>query len=155
MADTRYLEPTTLAEVFDALEQYGDDARLLSGGTGLVNLMKQRLVLPECLIGLRRVPGLNLIQRENGALRCGRAGYPTGGRALPGVAGERIPADGDLQPRSNGAYPQCGHSGRRPGPRRPQPRPAGQPGGAGRVRSGGVARRHAGRAGPGVLSRLL
>ena len=71
MADTRYLEPTTLAEVFDALEQYGDDARLLSGGTGLVNLMKQRLVQPECLIGLRRVPGLNLIQRENGALRLG------------------------------------------------------------------------------------
>lgn len=71
MPDISYIEPTSLDEVFDALDRYGDDAKLLSGGTGLVNLMKQRLVQPACLIGLRRLPGLSEIQRENGVIRIG------------------------------------------------------------------------------------
>ncbi len=71
MADTAYLEPTTLEGVYDALDRYGDDARLLSGGTGLVNLMKQQLVQPACLIGLRRLPGLSDITFSQGAVQIG------------------------------------------------------------------------------------
>lgn len=52
-----YLAPSTLAEVFDALEKYGEDARLMAGGTGLVNMMKQRLVAPECLINISGLAG--------------------------------------------------------------------------------------------------
>jgi len=52
-----YLAPSTLAEVFDALDQYGEDARLMAGGTGLVNMMKQRLVAPECLINVWGLAG--------------------------------------------------------------------------------------------------
>lgn len=52
-----YVAPTTLEEAFDALDRYGEDARLLAGGTGLVNMMKQRLVAPECLIDISRLAG--------------------------------------------------------------------------------------------------
>jgi carbon-monoxide dehydrogenase medium subunit len=50
-----YIEPTTLEAALDALARYGDEAKLIAGGTGLVNLMKQRLVQPAYLIGLRRL----------------------------------------------------------------------------------------------------
>jgi len=50
-----YIEPATLEEALDALARYGDEAKLIAGGTGLVNLMKQRLVQPAYLIGLRRL----------------------------------------------------------------------------------------------------
>jgi carbon-monoxide dehydrogenase medium subunit len=50
-----YIEPPSLEEALDALARYGDEAKLIAGGTGLVNLMKQRLVQPAYLIGLRRL----------------------------------------------------------------------------------------------------
>ncbi len=71
MADVLYQEPETLDGVFDALQQYGDDALLLAGGTGLVNLMKQRLAQPSCLVGLRKVAALQGVQRSDGDLQIG------------------------------------------------------------------------------------
>lgn len=65
-----YLEPTSVDEVLDLLARYGDEAKLIAGGTGLVNLMKQRLVQPTYLIGLRRVPGLSEVQQGD-VLRIG------------------------------------------------------------------------------------
>jgi len=62
--------PTTLDEVFDLLQRYGDDARPLSGGTALVLLMQQRLATPEHLISLERIPELQQIE-ANGALKIG------------------------------------------------------------------------------------
>ncbi|MCE2487575.1 MAG: xanthine dehydrogenase family protein subunit M [Desulfurellaceae bacterium] len=55
MSPFEYIEPQTLEEALDALARYGDEAKLIAGGTGLVNLMKQRLVQPAYLIGLRRL----------------------------------------------------------------------------------------------------
>lgn len=72
MPDMQYFEPESLQEVFYLLERYEDDARLLAGGTGLINLMKQRLVLPGYLIGLRKLAKEHAgIQRENGGLKIG------------------------------------------------------------------------------------
>ena len=68
-----YVEPESLEEALALLEQHGEDAKVLAGGTGLVNLMKQRLVQPAYLIGLRqlaRVPELAEI-RPNGDLMIG------------------------------------------------------------------------------------
>ena len=55
MSPFEYIEPPSLEEALDALARYGDEAKLIAGGTGLVNLMKQRLVQPAYLIGLRRL----------------------------------------------------------------------------------------------------
>ncbi len=68
-----YVEPESLEEALALLEQHGEDAKVLAGGTGLVNLMKQRLVQPAYLIGLRRLahsPELAEI-RPNGGLTIG------------------------------------------------------------------------------------
>lgn len=55
MTPFEYIEPATMEEALEALAQYGDEAKLIAGGTGLVNLMKQRLVQPAYLVGLRRL----------------------------------------------------------------------------------------------------
>jgi carbon-monoxide dehydrogenase medium subunit len=52
------------------LAQHGDEAKVIAGGTGLVNLMKQRLVRPGFVIGLRALK-LLAITTENGGLRIG------------------------------------------------------------------------------------
>jgi carbon-monoxide dehydrogenase medium subunit len=70
MISFTYLEPASIDEALALLDRYGDEAKLIAGGTGLVNLMKQRLVQPTYLIGLRRIPGLGEM-RHNGALRIG------------------------------------------------------------------------------------
>ena len=70
MTPFTYLEPTSVDEALALLARYGDEAKVIAGGTGLVNLMKQRLVQPTYLIGLRRIPGLSGV-RHDGALRIG------------------------------------------------------------------------------------
>jgi carbon-monoxide dehydrogenase medium subunit len=52
------------------LAQHGDEAKVVAGGTGLVNLMKQRLVRPGFVVGLRALKPLTGIT-ENGGLRIG------------------------------------------------------------------------------------
>ena len=72
MIDFEFHSPTSLDEAFDLLDQYGDDARVMSGGTALVLMMKQRLAQPGHVIGLRRIPGLASVASDgNGAVRVG------------------------------------------------------------------------------------
>lgn len=70
MTPFTYLEPASLDEALALLAQHGDEAKLIAGGTGLVNMMKQRLVRPEFVIGLRALKPLAEID-ENGGLRIG------------------------------------------------------------------------------------
>jgi carbon-monoxide dehydrogenase medium subunit len=62
MIDFEYHAPTSLGQVFDLLDKYGDDARIMSGGTALVIQMKQRLSQPGHVVGLRGVTSLNSIE---------------------------------------------------------------------------------------------
>ena len=75
MIDFQFHNPTSLDEAFGLLEQYGDDARVMAGGTALVLMMKQRLAQPGHVIGLRRIPGLASIESgtngDTGAVRVG------------------------------------------------------------------------------------
>jgi aerobic carbon-monoxide dehydrogenase medium subunit len=61
-----YLEPSSLDEALALLAQRGGEAKLIAGGTGLVNLMKQRLVRPEFVIGLRALKPLAHIEEKGG-----------------------------------------------------------------------------------------
>ncbi|MBM3943116.1 MAG: xanthine dehydrogenase family protein subunit M [SAR202 cluster bacterium] len=74
MMEFQFHQPASLAEAFDLLNTYGDDARIMAGGTGLVLQMKQRLAQPGHVISLRRIPGLNNIEAAadyHGAMRIG------------------------------------------------------------------------------------
>jgi carbon-monoxide dehydrogenase medium subunit len=65
------LQPGSLAEAAGLLTEYGDDARLLGGGTTLIILMKQRVLYYPYLIDLQTVPGLREIKREPDGVRIG------------------------------------------------------------------------------------
>ena len=66
-----YHTPETQDEVLTLLHEQGDETKLMAGGTALINMMKQRLVLPETLISLHRLRGLAEVQEIDGALRLG------------------------------------------------------------------------------------
>ena len=65
MNDFEFHSPTSLAEAFDLMDRYGDDGRVMAGGTGLVLQMKQRLSQPGHVIGLKKIPGLDSIKSES------------------------------------------------------------------------------------------
>jgi aerobic carbon-monoxide dehydrogenase medium subunit len=56
-----YHEPTTLKKAFGLLEKYGDDARVIAGGTSLIIMMRQRLLMPKVVISLARIPKFDKI----------------------------------------------------------------------------------------------
>src|SRR5258708_19737767 len=57
----RYLAPRRLDEAAQMLEEEGDQAMLVAGGTDLYPNMKRRQFTPPVLIGLRALPELKTI----------------------------------------------------------------------------------------------
>lgn len=56
-----YQEPTTLKKTFSLMEKHGDDARVIAGGTFLIIMMRQRLLMPKVVISLNRIPKFDKI----------------------------------------------------------------------------------------------
>jgi aerobic carbon-monoxide dehydrogenase medium subunit len=71
MTPFNYHTPETQEEALTLLHEHGDSAKLMAGGTALVIMMKQRLVLPETLISLHRLRGLAEVQEVDGTLHLG------------------------------------------------------------------------------------
>jgi carbon-monoxide dehydrogenase medium subunit len=99
-----YFKPGSLAEALQLLDQHGDRAKLVAGGTALTLLLGHRLVAPEVLVDLSGVPDLNEIEADLEGLRLGsmvtldqiqssadvRAGWPAFSRACRLVGNVRI-----------------------------------------------------------------
>ena len=66
-----YLSPTTLEEAISMLQQYGEEAKILSGGHSLIPMMKLRFATPEYLIDINNLPGLDYIKEEDNFLKIG------------------------------------------------------------------------------------
>jgi carbon-monoxide dehydrogenase medium subunit len=66
-----FRQPDTLEEALTLLHDRGEDARVMAGGTALVIMLKQRLVMPDCLISLQKLRGLDQINVTNGEMRLG------------------------------------------------------------------------------------
>jgi carbon-monoxide dehydrogenase medium subunit len=66
-----YFQPKTLPEAFGLLQQYGEDAKILSGGQSLIPMMKFRLARPGYVVDINRIDGLSYIKEEGGHLRIG------------------------------------------------------------------------------------
>ena len=74
MIDFEFHSPPSLEQAMEMLDRYGEDARLMAGGTALVLQMKQRFAQPGHVIGLRPLAkqnGLGGIEESDGALRIG------------------------------------------------------------------------------------
>lgn len=66
-----YHAPTSLEEAVSLLAQHGDEAKILAGGHSLVPAMRFRLAVPERLIDINRIQGLEYIREEDGHLVIG------------------------------------------------------------------------------------
>jgi carbon-monoxide dehydrogenase medium subunit len=66
-----YLRPKTIPEAIGLLQQFGEDAKILSGGQSLIPMMKFRLARPAYLIDINRISGLSYIREEEGYLKIG------------------------------------------------------------------------------------
>ncbi len=99
-----YVAPETLADALTALNEGGEDAKLLAGGHSLLPLMKLRLAAPTLLVDLRKVPGLRGAQRENGQWRIGAMTRHVDlqGRAELGPVGQATALIADQQVRNRG-----------------------------------------------------
>ncbi len=71
-----YLEPKTVEEATRFLAEYGEKARVISGGTDLLVKMKMGEVHPQVLINISRIPALRYLIEDKGlrigALTCFR-----------------------------------------------------------------------------------
>jgi aerobic carbon-monoxide dehydrogenase medium subunit len=66
-----YHAPASISDATALLAQYGDNAKILSGGQSLIPLMKLRLATPERLIDINRIPGLAYVRESGGVLSIG------------------------------------------------------------------------------------
>jgi len=69
-----YHAPETVEEAVELLTQFGDNAKILAGGQSLVPMLALRLTAFEHLVDLRRIDGLDGIDRRDGTVRVGRSG---------------------------------------------------------------------------------
>ena len=66
-----YARPATLAEALALLARHGEDATPLAGGQSLMPMLAMRVARPALLVDLNRLPGLDTIARQGGALQIG------------------------------------------------------------------------------------
>jgi len=66
-----YHAPESLAEAVGLLEEYGEDAQILAGGTDLIPHMKQRKVEPKHIVNIKRIPGLACIEETPDGFKIG------------------------------------------------------------------------------------
>jgi len=72
MPNIKLLQPESLDEVVSLLASGSDDTKIISGGTALVIMLKNRLIAPATLLSLGRLPGMRGIRHEPGTgLRIG------------------------------------------------------------------------------------
>jgi len=66
-----YFSPRTLDEAIALLQKLGPEAKLLSGGQSLIPMMKLRMVSPQHIVDINRIPGLDYINESDGHLKIG------------------------------------------------------------------------------------
>ncbi|NLW07053.1 MAG: xanthine dehydrogenase family protein subunit M [Clostridia bacterium] len=67
----QYLESSELGQVLTWLEEYGEKAAVLAGGTDLLVKMKMGNLQPDCVIYIKKIAELDYIKDDADALRIG------------------------------------------------------------------------------------
>jgi len=65
-----YFEPKTISEALSLLAKYGEQAKVIAGGTDVMVDIKYKEE-PGCLVNIKKIPGLGAIQENGGSLRIG------------------------------------------------------------------------------------
>lgn len=62
LPDFDYYSPESVAEACQLLTQFGDRAKVLSGGSDLIPKMKHEVLAPEVIVSIKKIPGLKKIE---------------------------------------------------------------------------------------------
>ena len=107
-----YVRADSIDEVLACLAEHGDNARILAGGQSQVPMLNFRLIETDVLIDINRIPALDYIRIEGGALEIGAAtrqadlkDWPELGAKVPLLAAA-MPYIGHFQTRNRGTV--CG-----------------------------------------------
>ena len=65
-----YFEPKTVSEALSLLDQHGEQAEVIAGGTDVMVDIKYQDE-PGCLVNIKRIPDLNAIRESNGGVHIG------------------------------------------------------------------------------------
>ena len=107
-----YIRAGSVEEAIEALAEHGDDARVLAGGQSLVAMLNMRLVAPEVLVDISRVPELATITHAENAIEIGAAATQAAVERFDGLAehiplvARALPFVGHYQTRARGTV--CG-----------------------------------------------
>jgi 2-furoyl-CoA dehydrogenase FAD binding subunit len=107
-----YVCPDTVEEAAAILRERGDDARILAGGQSLLAMLNLRLLAPEVLIDITRIPELDVIREVDGHVEIGAAVTQSKLMAWPGLSAKlpllaaALPFVGHFQTRNKGTV--CG-----------------------------------------------
>ena len=66
-----FVQPRSIDEAIELLARYGEDARVVAGGTALSIMLRENLIHPTALIDLNGLPGLSSIDFTHGQLHLG------------------------------------------------------------------------------------
>jgi CO/xanthine dehydrogenase FAD-binding subunit len=67
----QYLEPQSVEEACRLLGELGEGVKIIAGGQSLVVLLKQRVISPEYLIGIKALNELDYLTADRGAIAIG------------------------------------------------------------------------------------
>ena len=107
-----YIRADSVEEAIEALSEHGDDARVLAGGQSLVAMLNMRLVAPEVIVDVSRVPELATITRTDDYVEIGAAVTQAAVQRFDGLdahlplVARALPFVGHYQTRARGTV--CG-----------------------------------------------
>ena len=107
-----YVRADSVEEAIEVLGEHGDDARVLAGGQSLVAMLNMRLVAPEVVVDISRVPELATITRTEDAIEVGAAVTQAAVQRFDGLdthlplVARALPFVGHYQTRARGTV--CG-----------------------------------------------
>ncbi|HTK67063.1 MAG TPA: FAD binding domain-containing protein [Pseudonocardia sp.] len=84
-----YLEPTTVAEACAELDRHRDRCAVLAGGQSLVAQLNARLIRPDFVLSIARIPELAAVEATDAGIRIGAA--VTQREVQRGLAGDTVP----------------------------------------------------------------
>lgn len=92
----RLEEPDTVKDASELLARFGDSAKIYAGGTELLLVMKEGLIHYERLVNVKKIPHLDDIALDDGAIRMGALCTHRKLAAAP-LLRERLPAFAQME----------------------------------------------------------
>ena len=71
MKNFRYLEPTSVSEATQLLQEHGWQAKAMAGGQSLILLLREGLIRPDIVVSLLKVPEMGGIQQRRSRVEIG------------------------------------------------------------------------------------